>query len=227
VAARVAFSPHAEGQGLLDDIAGDIDAAESSVLFSLAFLGQIKNGTVGPALGRAMARGLHCMGIADARVHAANLGVEVLSAEGRKRVVRAESLTGRVPEPFRSEATGLAGLAGTERGTRMHHKFVVLDFDKPSARVYFGSHNFSIPADKDNGENLVVVQHRVVATAYMIEAVRIYDHYRFRVAVADARGGGSVEPLALRLPPQLSGKPAWWRRDWDDPARARDRRLFS
>ena len=28
-------------------------------------------------------------------------------------------------------------------GTRMHHKFVVIDFDKPTARVYPGSYNFS------------------------------------------------------------------------------------
>ena len=55
-----------------------------------------------------------------------------------------------MPEPFKSEPTG-----GT--GTRMHHKFTVIDFDKPTARVYLGSYNFSTPADLKNGENLVVV----------------------------------------------------------------------
>jgi phosphatidylserine/phosphatidylglycerophosphate/cardiolipin synthase-like enzyme len=150
----------------------------------------------------------------------------VLSAEGRTRIVRAEALTGDVPLPFRAEARGLAGLQGTERGTRMHHKFVVLDFDRPEARVYFGSYNFSIPADAENGENLVMVANRTVATAYMIEAVRIYDHYQFRVARADA-AAGTPRPLELKLPPSMTGKPAWWRRDWDDPTRARDWLLFA
>jgi len=43
-----------------------------------------------------------------------------------------------VPEPFKSEPSG--------GGTRMHHKFTVIDFDKPTARVYLGSYNFSTPA---------------------------------------------------------------------------------
>jgi len=80
-----------------------------------------------------------------------------------------------VPEPFKSEPTG-----GT--GTRMHHKFTVIDFDKPTARVYLGSYNFSTPADRKNGENLVIVRDRRIAVSYMIEALSLFDHYSFRVA---------------------------------------------
>ncbi|MDR6100250.1 hypothetical protein QE369_000428 [Agrobacterium larrymoorei] len=29
----------------------------------------------------------------------------------------------------------------------MHRKFVVLDFNKPTARLYLGSYNFSEPTD--------------------------------------------------------------------------------
>jgi phosphatidylserine/phosphatidylglycerophosphate/cardiolipin synthase-like enzyme len=97
-------------------------------------------------------------------------------------VIRAAALTGNVPPPFLTEPSGLPGVDGSKRGTRMHHKFVVLDFDKPSARVYLGSYNFSEPADGDNGENLVFVRNRVVATSFMIEASRICDHYVLRVA---------------------------------------------
>ena len=32
-------------------------------------------------------------------------------------------------------------------GVRMHHKFVVVYFDNPTARVYMGSYNFSLAAD--------------------------------------------------------------------------------
>lgn len=42
------------------------------------------------------------------------------------------------------------------------------------------SYNFSVPADQKKGENLLMIKNRAVATSYMIEAVRLYDHYRFR-----------------------------------------------
>ncbi len=82
----------------------------------------------------------------------------------------------------------------------MHHKFVVLDFDRADARVYFGSYNFSEPADGTNGENLLLVKDRTVATSYMIEAVRLYDHYRLRSLRQDAKGKG-LKVLELKLPP--------------------------
>jgi phosphatidylserine/phosphatidylglycerophosphate/cardiolipin synthase-like enzyme len=63
----------------------------------------------------------------------------------------------------------------------MHHKFVI-EFDKPVARVCFGSYNFSGPADDDNGENLLLIADRGVATSCASEAVRLFfDHYEFRL----------------------------------------------
>ncbi|MEZ2131169.1 MULTISPECIES: phospholipase D-like domain-containing protein [unclassified Sinorhizobium] len=225
VDAKVAFSPHSEANGRLDEIGADIDTVQSSVLFSLAFLGQTTRGPIGPALGRALERPqVHVMGIADARVEAGNLGLTVLTPDNRRRVVRAAALTGNVPPPFVTEPSGLSGVHGNERGTRMHHKFVVLDFDKPTARVYLGSYNFSEPADGENGENLVLVRDRTVATSYMIEALRMYDHYVFRVASEE--GQHTAQPLELKRPPQPGGK-AWFERDWTDPIRARDRELFA
>jgi phosphatidylserine/phosphatidylglycerophosphate/cardiolipin synthase-like enzyme len=139
-------------------------------------------------------------------------------------VVRSAALTGNVPPPFVTEPSGLSGVDGKQRGTRMHHKFVVLDFDKPTARVYLGSYNFSEPADDENGENLVLVRDRTVATSYMIEALRMYDHYIFRVA--SEANDGAARPLELKRPPQPGGTP-WFERDWTDPIRARDRELFA
>lgn len=225
VDAKVAFSPHSDANSLLDEIGADIEQAESSVLFSLAFLGQTTKGAIGPALGRAFERpAVHVMGIADARVKAGNLGLTVLTPDNRRKVVRAAALTGNVPPPFLTEPSGLSGIDGKQRGTRMHHKFVVLDFDKPTARVYLGSYNFSEPADDENGENLVLVRDRTVATSYMIEALRIYDHYIFRVAAEERRG--SADPLELKRPPGEEER-AWFERDWTDPVRARDRELFA
>ena len=53
------------------------------------------------------------------------------------------TLENYVLEPFKSEPVGGSG-------NRMHHKFVVIDFDKPTARVYLGSYNFSSAADTQN-----------------------------------------------------------------------------
>jgi PLD-like domain len=225
VDARVGFSPHNPEDGLLAGIGADLDTARSSVFFSLAFLGQMTRGPIGPALGRAIeSPTVHTLGIADARVSAGNLGVTVLSADGRRRIVRAAALTGHVPPPFSTEPSGLSGTTGESRGTRMHHKFLVLDFDTDDARVYLGSYNFSQAADLDNGENLLMIRDRTVATSYMIEALRIYDHYRFRAAQEDA---GDDHPIQLHLPPATAAEDPWWQRDWDDPLRRRDRELFA
>jgi hypothetical protein len=225
--AKVGFSPHTSANGLLNEVGKDIRSAKSSVLFSLAFLGQTKKGPIGPALGKQIkSKTVHVLGVADANVRAGNLGLTVISPDNKRRVVRSSALTGNVPAPFSSEVTGLAGSGGQHRGTRMHHKFVVLDFDTKDARVYLGSYNFSLPADQDNGENLVLIRDRTVATSYMIEAIRIYDHYRFRTVQEDAKGKG-LKILELRTPPKKASEKPWWQRDWDDPARKRDRELFA
>ena len=225
--AKVAFSPHTKTNGVLTDVGKDIGKAKSCVLFSLAFLGQNTKGPIGPALGKQIkSKTVHTLGIADARVKAGNLGVTVLSPDNKRRVVRSSALTGNVPAPFRTEPSGLSGKDGNQRGTRMHHKFVVLDFDRADARVYFGSYNFSEPADGTNGENLLLVKDRTVATSYMIEAVRLYDHYRLRSLRQDAKGK-ALKVLELKLPPAKPSEKPWWQKDWDDPVRKRDRLLFS
>jgi phosphatidylserine/phosphatidylglycerophosphate/cardiolipin synthase-like enzyme len=85
----------------------------------------------------------------------------------------------------------------------MHHKFVVIDFGKPSARVYFGSYNFSVPADTKNGENLLLVRDQRVAVSYTIEALRIFDHYHFRIAQQEAKK--AKKKLQLAKPPREAG----------------------
>jgi hypothetical protein len=225
--AQVGYSPHTESNGLLEDVGEDIAKAKSCVLFSLAFLGQTTKGPIGPALGKQIkSKKVFTLGIADARVKAGNLGVTVISPDAKRRVVRSAALTGGVPAPFAKEPSGLAGEKGDKRGTRMHHKFVVIDFNKADARVYFGSYNFSEPADQQNGENLVFIQDRTIATSYMIEALRLYDHYRFRTAREDAKGKGR-KVLTLRLPPRKPSDRPWWQRYWDDPISKQDRLMFA
>jgi hypothetical protein len=227
--AQVGFSPHSAKSGLLASVGKDIAKAKSSVFFSLAFLGQTTKGPIGPALGKKIkSKTVHTLGIADANVKEGNLGVTVLTPDNKKLVVRAAALTGNVPAPFKTEHSGLSGKGGTHRGTRMHHKFVVIDFDTPDARVYLGSYNFSEVADQKNGENLVLIKDRTVATSYMIEAVRIYDHYRFRTVQEDTRKTGkNKKRIELRVPPKKASEKPWWQAHWDDPIRKRERELFA
>jgi phosphatidylserine/phosphatidylglycerophosphate/cardiolipin synthase-like enzyme len=227
ISAQVGYSPHTEDNGLLQEVGESIAKAKSCVLFSLAFLGQTTKGPIGPALGKQIqSKKVFTLGIADARVKAGNLGVTVVTPDNKRHVVRSSALTAGAPAPFANEPSGLAGDKGNERGTRMHHKFVVIDFDTPNARVYFGSYNFSEPADQDNGENLVFVQDRTIATSYMIEAIRLYDHYRFRTVQEDSKSKG-LKVLTLRVPPTQPSQQPWWQRYWEDPILMQDRELFS
>lgn len=225
--AKVGYSPHTRKNALLDDVGEDIGKARSCVLFSLAFLGQMKKGPIGPALGKQIeSNKVFTLGIADANVKAVNLGVTVISPDNVRRLVRSSALTGGAPKPFANEPSGLAGEKGNKRGTRMHHKFVVIDFNTPDARVYFGSYNFSEPADQENGENLVFIKDRTIATTYMIEALRLYDHYRFRTAQENAKANRR-KVITLWLPPRKPGQRPWWQKFWDDPIRKQDRLMFA
>jgi phosphatidylserine/phosphatidylglycerophosphate/cardiolipin synthase-like enzyme len=107
----------------------------------------------------------------------------------------------------------------------MHHKFVVIDFDKPTARVYLGSYNFSPTADRKNGENLLLIKDRKIAVSYMIEALRIFDHYHFRVAQKAANK--KHEKLSLAKPPKSNNEKAWWEEYYDDNRKVRDREMFA
>jgi phosphatidylserine/phosphatidylglycerophosphate/cardiolipin synthase-like enzyme len=151
-------------------------------------------------------------GIADREVG----GIELQTPDANKAPTHPARLDKHVPEPFKSEESGGGGV-------RLHHKFVVIDFDKPTARVYLGSYNFSDPADRKNGENLVLVKDRRIAVAYAVEALRIFDHYHFRAKQEEA---GSPEALTLAKPPVGNEKP-WWDSYYSDPQRARDREIFA
>ncbi len=212
--AQVAFSPHSSKNTRLQGLADDIDTTESSLFYSLAFLYQTP-GKILDAIKKATDDdAIFVYGISDKKVG----GIEVHKPDGNLAPAAPSALTGDVPEPFKSEPT-----AG--EGVRMHHKFVVIDFDKPTARVHFGSYNFSITADKENGENLLVVKDRRVATAYAIEALRIFDHYHFRAVNQEAKDAG--EPLFLKRPPSQPGEQPWWKSYYTEAAKRRDREIFA
>jgi phosphatidylserine/phosphatidylglycerophosphate/cardiolipin synthase-like enzyme len=213
--AKVAFSPHNAANAKLGGIATDIKTnTTSSLLYSLAFLYETP-GVVLDAIKAVTAdKNIFVYGISDKKVG----GLDVQDPSGNVAPVFAAELSANVPEPFKAEPTGGGG-------TRMHHKFTVIDFDKPTARVYLGSYNFSNPADLKNGENLVIVRDRRIAVSYMIEALSIFDHYSFRVAEKTAATKG--EKLHLLRPPRAPGEKPWWNDDYTVAHKIKDRVLFS
>jgi phosphatidylserine/phosphatidylglycerophosphate/cardiolipin synthase-like enzyme len=209
---QVSFSPHNGQNARLATIASDIAGTTSSLFYSLAFLYE----TPGPILNAITTvtnnDSLFVYGLSDKTVG----GLDIQRPDGNLPIAFPANLLNNVPEPFKAEATGGSG-------TRMHHKFVVIDFDKTTTKVYTGSHNFSSSADTKNGENLFLFQDRRIAVSYMIEAVVMFDHYEFRDAIAKS----PTQRLFLKKPPTQQGDKPWWDEDYTDPAKARDRELFS
>ena len=213
--ARVAFSPHAKSNALLKTIADDIgDGTTSCLFFSLAFLYQTP-GAILDAITKVTANDkLFVYGISDRKVG----GLDLQKPYGNVAPVFPSALTKKAPPPFKAEPIGGGGI-------RMHHKFVVIDSDKPSARVYLGSYNFSSPADVKNGENLLLIRDRRIVVSYVIEALRIFDHYHFRVVQQEAKK--AKKALVLAKPPRSAGEQPWWAEDYTDARKIRDRELFA
>ena len=212
---KVAFSPHDGSNALLDTIADDIAKKTTSCLFySLAFLYQTPGAMQNAIKKVSTDADIFVYGISDREVG----GLDLQKPDGNVSPVFPAALAKNVPEPFSKEPSGGGGI-------RMHHKFVVIDFDKPSARVYFGSYNFSIPADTKNGENLLLIRDRRVAVSYTIEALRIFDHYHFRIAQQDANK--ARKKLQLAKPPHEAGEVPWWDEHYENAHKIRDRELFA
>jgi phosphatidylserine/phosphatidylglycerophosphate/cardiolipin synthase-like enzyme len=216
--AEIGFSPRSKENAVLQSIADDIsDNTTSSLFFSLAFLYQTK-GAIQDAVKKIKKDNqIFSYGISDHAVKGL-VGVAVQKPDGKVTLVRPEALRKNVPEPFKSEPTGGGG-------TRMHHKFIVIDFNQPTARVYMGSYNFSVAADTSNGENLLVIRDRKIATSYVVEAIRLFDHYHFRVAQLEAKK--AKKKLQLAKPPRKTGEKAWWADDYTNRRKILDRELFA
>jgi hypothetical protein len=70
-----------------------------------------------------------------------------------------------------------------------------------------------------------VIRDRRVAVSYMVEALRIFDHYHFRLNQADAKT--AQQTLYLRKPPRKPGEEPWWSEDYSNGRKILDRELFA
>ncbi len=183
----ISYAPHEEkfAQELLDEITEKIENAKSSVLFSVMQLTSTTTGSVVPAL-----REIHkdtskfTYGVTDSVK-----GVSLYKPNRKTGLlINAKSLKGVLPAPFDKEVK--------IKAHAIHHKFVVIDFNKPGARVYCGSSNLALGGEKSNGDNLIEIRDPEIVTVFAIEALRLVDHYHFR-----ANQIGAVEnnkPITLK-----------------------------
>ncbi len=204
------FAPHADSALSLDPIATSIEQASSSVLYSIAFLNQI-NGKVRAAFDELMQRALFSYGVAQRTGKLA-----VRKPDGSVGLLPFAYLASNAPAPFRSEWSGNAG-------NMLHNKFVVTDFNGANPTVYTGSSNLAEGGEQHNGDHLVRIEDRKVAVVYAIEALRLFDHFHFRV---NASQPGALRTLRLAKPPAAGGKT--WFDAYYRPGhvKARDRELF-
>ncbi len=84
--------------------------------------------------------------------------------------------------------------------------------------MFCGSSNFSEGGEKSNGDNLIAVQYQAIAVCYAVEAIHIYDHYRFR---SQHEASTSENPL------KLASDDKWTARYYNSKdIKYKERRLF-
>jgi phosphatidylserine/phosphatidylglycerophosphate/cardiolipin synthase-like enzyme len=208
------FSPHPDIDLSMNPVRGAIDGATSSVFYAIAFLNQT-GGPTREALDRLIAKDVFSYGISDAA------GTMTLTKpDGTSGLVDFAYLSKNAPSPFKEEwAAG--------QGLNVHHKFVVTDFNLPSAKVFTGSSNLSPNAEKKNGDHIVMIADRRVAAAYAIEAVRVFDHLHFRDRMRSAPKKKDPMRLLRSLKFEKAGAKPWWDKYYQGKQLVRDRQLFA
>ena len=210
---KVALSPHASASVSLGPASTRVQGAASSVLYAvmqpqgkgslLATLQTIaakptvfSYGTVETATGLAVQRGDGTMG----------------------EVADFAYLKSKVPYPFSLEYDPGPGI-------HVHDKFIIVDFNGENPAVFTGSSNLAEGGEQANGDSLIMIEDRVFAAVYAIEALKIFDHYSFRDAMKSAT---QAAPLNLWYPGKPGASDPWWAPAYDEKnIKFRDRCLFA
>jgi phosphatidylserine/phosphatidylglycerophosphate/cardiolipin synthase-like enzyme len=216
---HLCFSPHRSADTSLVPVADAIEQAQSSVLYSVAFLGKIP-GPAKKALEKLMTRPIFSYGTTNEAA-----GLSIKKPDGSVGLVDFGYLEKTAPKPFAAEWAG-------GQGIRIHHKFVVTDFNLPGAKVFTGSSNLAKGGEEGNGDQLIMIEDRKIAVAYAIEALRVFDHFHFRSRMKEAKEAkdkkAKITRITLRKPVAIGGGKAWFERFYVPNSQLeRDRLLFS
>ena len=197
---KITFAPHstADATKFLDQVAARIkqegtkSKETGSVLFAVM---ELDNGTspVYEILNKLHEnQKIFSYGISD------NPKGIALHAVGRKTgvLVTGKPVGTILPPPF-DQVRNIGGV-----GHQVHHKFVVCGFNTDDAVVYCGSSNLALGGEQSNGDNLLEIHDKDVATVFAIEALGLVDHFDF----LDRLSGGSKK--ARKKAPPASKKQA-------------------
>jgi hypothetical protein len=203
----ISFAPHKTAFSL-DRVAEAMESAGSSLMFAVMQLG----GT-GPVMDNLKKisdkESLYSMGTIEKR---GQLTMFKPGRAGKPAVASFAYLKKNIPSNFRKEVSGGAGQV-------IHHKFVVCDFNDKAPIVFCGSSNLSLGGEKSNGDNLIAIQDQHAAVCYAIEAIRLYDHFKFRSN--QEKASSTNEPLTL------AGNDEWVNRYYNSKdIKYKERNLF-
>lgn len=194
---RVFFSPEPKGEReSIDTIVKAVEEARSSVLFCLFMPTDAKLREAAFAAGdqgKMMFGLINKISEGDPEEEPADAGakarVEIYHRSRGNKDVYAHALFPRddVPEGFWFESSSLPGKA-SKFPVYIHHKFLVIDGETDHPTVYTGSANMSKAALENNDENLLEIKgSRTLASIYLAEFMRLYEHYRARAVWGRAK----------------------------------------
>lgn len=217
-AVRVSFSPEPKGKReQIDTVVEAIRNARHSVLFCIF---TPTDHTLRQACFDAGDRGLMMFGIVNSisansakaseqaqaggtpinAVQLANMELFHRTRKNRDVIDGARFSAASAPAGFKPELTVFPGEQAQDFGAVViHHKFVVIDAEGDDPVVFTGSANMSENSEHNNDENLVEVRDKHIASIYLAEFMRLYEHYRARaIAIEDASENKTAGRLVLR-----------------------------
>lgn len=221
----IRFSPHTKevATAFFAAISQKILDAKSDVLF--AVMNDRSASSILDALHYQVKAGkVFTYGITDVIADKQN-GV-MLYKPGSKRGVLVAGKAGDyiLPPPFEAESK-IPGIS-------VHHKFIVVDFKGANPVVYCGSSNLAFGPEQQNGDNLLEIRNRNAVTVFVIEAVRLIDHFEWRNALSIKGVKVTNLPLAAPSSPDTfylhgSDESNWVDRYYDpNDLRSLERELF-
>jgi len=233
---RITFSPHDDANarsvlgGLVERVRAESTATgrTGNVLFAVMQLDGGKDNPVYDALNTLHADpGVFSYGVSDTPA-----GIKLYPIGSKTGVlVTGKPIRTQLPQPF-------SQVPNVGLGHQIHHKFVVCGFNSPEAVVYCGSSNLALAGEKVNGDNLLEIRDRDVATVFAIEALGLVDHFDF--LDSRAQGAGSASLSANAAPPAVKDQAAvsarwflgvtdFWVKKYFDPKDLHciDRELFA
>jgi hypothetical protein len=229
----ITFSPHSKAVaeqvlgGVVDRIKAETAATgpqPGSVFFAVMELGGASDNPVYDALNDIHTdTDVFSFGISDAPKSVS------LFVQGQKTGLLVSGRPGAtlLPPPFNQ--------VPQFRGHEIHHKFVVCGFRGDDPVVYCGSSNLALGGEQANGDNLLAIRDADVATAFVIEALALVDHYQFLDGLSKKSGAAPVVAAAQADKRTAAAAAGWvlgttdaWVQKYFDPndLHCADRQLF-